>query len=91
VESEGHDQPLKEPVSSEPEGTMVYELNQIMSSLEEVLPDQPFPGPDQPQILGDRTKRQELAKVEEPAPRPISTPCRGNESAIFVEKKTVED
>ena len=91
VESDGHHQPPKEPVTSEPEGSMVYELNQIMSSLEENLPEQPFPGPEQPQILGDRTKGQELAKVQEPAPRPISTPCRGNESASFVEKKTVED
>ena len=59
--------------------TMEYELNQIVDSLVENLPENPVPGPPVPQFLGMSTKSSEdgTAKVAAPVPPPpVPTPCR---------------
>ena len=69
------------------EDPMAFEMNQVYDSLEQNLPEVPLPGPDRPQVLGSRTESKE---IETPAPRPVSTPCRGNENSSVV-VKTAED
>ena len=94
----GSDEPMDptQPVSStEPVGQaeeFEYELNQLMETMQEALPEVPLPGPSIPQELGGRTQDGEsnkATKAEEPA-RPVSTPCRGSMTSSGA-MKTMED
>ena len=65
--------PDDRPQESDP---VVFELNQIMDTLQQNLPDIPVGGPEKPQTLG--SKPSDGGCSQERSSLPVPTPCRAD-------------